>query len=80
MWMERWGGTNAFNNIILCTHLSTHRGGGTGPADPAAAGPKVKQKPTIQNFLLLNTLTVLINNESTNDTTYYLCKTIALLE
>ena len=23
MWMERWGGTNAFNNIILCTHIST---------------------------------------------------------
>ena len=23
MWMERWGGRNAFNNIILCTHIST---------------------------------------------------------
>ena len=32
------------------------------------------------NSLLLNSLTVLINNESTNDATYYLYKTIVLLE
>ena len=48
---------------------------------PGSCRTKGKQKPTIQIFLLLNTLTVLINNESTtDDTTYYLCKTIALLE
>ena len=57
------------------------RGGGTGPADPAAAGPKLNRNPQFKIFCsVLNTLTILINNESTNDTTYYLCKTIALLE
>ena len=51
------------------------RGEGTGPEDPA--GPMLNRNP---QFKILNTLTVSINNESTNDTTYCLYKTIALRE
>ena len=50
-------------------------GSGTGPTDLATAGPKL-QKPTIQNF---NIVRYTDNFIITNNTTYFLCKIIALL-
>ena len=67
------------NNLIWSTEweVCLYRGGGTGPADLAAAGPKLNRNPQFKMFAIKHTDSF---NESTNDTTYCLCKTIALLE
>ena len=50
--------------------LHQYRGGGTGPADLATARPKLDRNPQFKIFhCYLDTLTVLINNESMIKTT-----------
>ena len=61
-----------FCTMVHTCAVCTCRCGGTGPADPATAGPKLNRNPQFKIFhCCLDTLIVLINNKSMIKTTVY---------
>ena len=71
--MLRFKVTNG--KVMVRFEVYNHRSGGT---DPAAAPKLNRETDNSKFFAVVKYTNFLINNESTNDTTYYFCKTIAL--
>ena len=65
--------------LLYSTHSTKYTAGAGGGTGQAAAGPKLNRTHNLAKFFTQYIAIVTDNNKSTNDATYYLCKTIALL-